>query len=245
MAWKADSLQGVLFTTPGAPQLDAQQLWSLATDSLPETVQRPADVPTSLSIASGLFEGHRLAVHSQLGRIDWMMNAQPQGTTFSEPPRIEKYQAASQQLRDLMIRALAAVRPVRTAFVGEFGRVFDTEASLIGFLTEQTGGVWFPEPAQDCIYQINVRKSYAGADDVLMNRLVTWSGSMYQMFTGVFPSIGMNPSLSPGHIVLAASLKIDANSHTVSDISANAPEIISANCAEVLAIAESGIKRLR
>jgi hypothetical protein len=245
MAWKADSLQGVLFTTPGAPQLDAQQLWSLATDSLPETVQRPATTPNSLSIASGAFRGYRLTVNSQLGRIDWILGPNPPAGLQTEPPGISDYDEASSQLNLILIRALASVRPVRIALVGEFGRVFESEDGLAAFLSEQTGGIWFPKPAQDCIYQINVRKKYAGSEELLMNRLVSWSGAMYHLFTGTFPGLGIQQELSPRQTVFAATLKVDVNSNTATDISAHASGIIEANRAELLAIAELGLGYLK
>jgi len=245
MDWKADSLQGVLFTTPGASQLDAQQLWSLLTDSLPENVQRPSTTPNSLSIATGPFKGNRLTVQSQLGRINWILSASPPVGMPTEPPRIENYEEVSGQLNEILESALASVRPVRVALVGEFGLVFSSEVELVSFLSEQTGGVWFPEPAQDCIYQINVRKAYAGLNDINMNRLVTWSGSMYQLFSGSISLGGISQNLTPSQVILAASLKIDINSHTSSDISKFAPDMIAAHRKEMLSIARSGLSYLK
>lgn len=251
MVWKADSLQGVLFTMPGAPQLDAQQLWAAVADSFPETVQRPSSTPNALTIAAGPWAGYNLRIQSQLGRIDWILNAVPPPTMTPEPPQIEDYGHGIEVVSDLMTRSLPHLQPIRAALVGELSRILSSEEEVSQFLNKETGGIWFPPPTQDCIYQVNARKQYAGDADVFMNRIVTWSGSSYQLFTAPFPMLGaaggvFNPAGFPAvHEGLAATLKIDVNSATAADISPNATEIIAANKNEIIAIAEQGLEYLR
>lgn len=251
MVWKADSLQGVLFTMPGVPQLDAQQMWGIVTDTLPENVQRPASTPNGLTIASGAYNGYNLRIQSQLGRIDWILNGRQSSSLNPEPPQIEDYDRGLGIVSDLMMRSLSRLQPIRVALVGELSKILPSDADVSAFLTEQTGGIWFPQPAQDCIYQVNARKHYAGDAEMLMNRIVTWSGSSYQLFTAPFPAPGIGPGMfSPAGFpvvqeVLAATLKIDINSATSEDISANVSGIIAANQAEISAIAKQGLAYLK
>lgn len=245
MTWKADSLQGVVFTLPGGSQLDAQQVWERITNTLPETVQRPAMNPAGLSVASGPYMGYRLTVQSQLGRIDCILNAAPPGGPSPEPPTISDYGQALQQLDEVLIRAISVVQPIRVAMVGEFGKQFESEEEVVQFLSQETGGVWFTPPAQDCIYQVNVRTNYPGDSGYQMNRLVTWSGALYAMVTTQLLSVGQASGMSTTKTISAASLKIDVNSNTSSDIQPHASEMIKANSAELLAISGIGIQRLR
>jgi hypothetical protein len=246
MAWKADSLQGVLFTVPGLPQLDAQQVWSLVADGLPETVQRPAATPNGLSIAQGPFRDHHLTVHSQLGRIDFILHALPPQTPSDIPPQIADYEGAAGLIGEMLIRSVPRARPIRLAMVGEFGKAFPLERDVSNYLSEQTGGIWFPLPATDAIYQVNARKYYAGSAEIAMNRIVTWSGSTYQTFMATFNTgPGMPAGFATPKQVYAASLKIDVNSHTSDDISAFAEEIVRVNHAEMSAITKQGLAYLR
>lgn len=244
MTWKADNIQGVIFTLPGAAQLDAQQVWEHIIKTLPETVQRPAMNPAGLSVASGPYLGFRLSVQSQLGRIDCILNAAPSIGPSPEPPTISDYGQALQQLDELLTRAISVVPPIRVATVAEFGRHFPSELEVVEFLSKETGGVWFAPPAQDCIYQINVRSGYPGDTGYQMNRLVTWSGALYAMVTAQLLNAGQTSGMSTTKTISAASLKIDVNSDTSFDIQSNASEMIKANSAEVLAIAAAGIRRL-
>lgn len=245
MSWKADSLQGVLFTTPGTSQLDAQQVWEIVADGLPENVQRPAAVPNALSIAAGAYRGYRLIVQSQLGRVDWILNAVPPPTPPEGPPQIDSYEEASSLIGEMLLRSVDKIAPTRLALVGEFGRSFNADDEVSDFLSVQTGGMWFPQPTQDAIYQVNARKAYAGDESLLMNRIVTWSGSTYHLYMAQMPSNSGFGGMMPMREVRSASLKVDVNSATSHDLTVQAESIVSANRSELIAIAQQGLSYLK
>lgn len=242
MPWQADSFQGAIFTKPGEIQPDAQQVWTATTGSLPETVQRPASTPNGLSVASGAHEGFRLVIQSQLGRIDFILSAVPAPTP--DPPRIDDIERAGNLLSVLLKSASLSVVPIRTAYVCELAESYDSEDEVLAALESMIGGIRLSKPVQDCIYQINRQKLYDAESKYTMNRISTWSGAYYQMFTASFLSGGVPNAFLPATTRWAACLKVDVNSATSDDIRATFNQMVDENLNEVKAIVRAGISHL-
>jgi hypothetical protein len=141
MAWKADLVQGVLFTLPSTPQIDALEAWRSAFgDRQPEAFNRPPN-PLQRSQAEGTFASLRLVIGAQLGRVDVSANPPQSTEPMVEPPQIEDVPAAVEEVTRVLTFLCAKSRIVRVGLVGALSQSFKSNDEVVKRLAEETGGV--------------------------------------------------------------------------------------------------------
>src|SRR5205085_2551209 len=106
------------------------------------------------------------------------------------PTRIKDVAGASQILCDILRTALSISRVARIAMVCNLGETHGSDESASQRLSELTGGIWFPTPPLDAIYQFNRRRPYKCEARHTMNRVVSWSAGSLQLVRGEFSSFG-------------------------------------------------------
>lgn len=244
MVWKADLIQGVLFPVPTLPQIDALEAWQLAFEDQPEAFRRPPN-PLQLSQAEGTSAGVRMTISAQFGRLDVNATPLPPTAPTQEAVQIEDLSAAAEEVTRVLISLCHKVKIVRAALVGNLSQSLNTDAEVVARLVEETGGVWFPHPPLDSLYQLNVRRQYNVPDKLGMNRVLTWSAGFRQIVTMPIDQASTVSQLPIIKSTPLISFKIDVNSATASDITEQRTLIFSENKEEFLILQAEGLRRLQ
>jgi hypothetical protein len=240
MVWKADVVQGVLFTVPSERQIDALDAWQTAfKGESPEGFRRPPN-PILPSHAEGASAGVRITITSLLGRLDVVATPPAPTAVIKDRSQIEDLVGTTEEVTRILLALTDKVKIVRAGLVGNLSQSVGNEQAVAARLTEVTGA-WFPSPALDALYQVNVRRSYENLGRYEMNRVLTWSAGVYQVLTG---QIGISPPVLQQSTPIV-SLRIDVNSAPADGISEYVKLIMADNRNELLLLCEQGMERVR
>ncbi len=240
MDLQADSVQGVLFLTPGQQQDDALKLWEhLFPGDSPDGFQRANPSPSLLSTALGERTGHRVMVNAQVGRIDIILNQSPAIVDLSgSPPRIADVPAAARRMGELMKLMAGRLKVLRIALVLDLAKTVSPgveTAELLHFLP----GYPFPKNVTDVSVQFNSRKTFESVPNIDMNRLCVWT-------TGQIGFIQSQPVQGTGMMIMSpvVNVRVDVNSAPEArpPVDSVTP-IIDEILAESLEIYAEGLKR--
>lgn len=245
MAWKADQLQGVIFPIPGSPQIDALGAWKIITSDAPfDSFNRAVNTPFAQSQAEGSFGDYQLTVAAQLGRVTLVLSGkQPEQPTPTEPILVNDVDDAASVISRALRALLPSAPPVRISLVAMLNEIVSDHSVSARRLTELTGGVWFPDPAVDSIYQVNIRRVYSESSHI-MNRVVTWGAATLQTMSAIAGPQGF-PNLVTGAETPVVTLKLDINSATAVPLEDSATGMVEDNLIEFGFLSRDAIGRLR
>lgn len=242
MDLKADSVQGVLFLTPGQQQVSAHQLWErvIPGDS-PDNFQRAVNSPNLMSTASGERDGRYMTIAVQVGRIDITLSAPMTrvDSTSVFPPRIDDVQSAAERIAKLMKSCSDGSNIIRLAIVLDLAKTV-TNGTESTELSRYLPNVSLPPGAIDVNIQFNVRGEFPSLPGAQMNRLCSWNAGQLGFFQA-FPIHGSNLVVTSGFV----GVKIDVNSAPeVLPPAGKAGDLIEDLLRESLAIYLQGSSRL-
>jgi hypothetical protein len=242
MSFQADSIQGVIFVTPGSSQEDALKLWDhVFPGDTPDGFNRNTSLPSLQSSATGMRAGYSVTVTAQVGRIDLVLGGQlqPGISPFAGPPRIADVEGSAKVVAHYLQQLLPFTSAIRMAMVLELGQTIEpgSEATV---LQETAPQVPFPPGSTDLQFQFNKRRNFVCAPELQMNRLYNLNSGIFQFFSaGLGTKPGMT-SLSTPYV----GMKIDVNSAQESVLPGDkAAAVADELLAEVMAILNEGFER--
>jgi hypothetical protein len=240
MDLQADSVQGVLFLTPGQPQVDALKLWDrLFPGDSPDGFQRASPSPSLESSAAGERKGHRVAVSTQVGRIDLTITKAGLNTPEKGPPRVSDVLGAAERMAGLLKAMAKGNGVVRIALVVELGKTVP-RGSEGKELLQLLKGFPFPANAMDIVVQFNSRTTSKVEPLVEINRLCTFS-SGHAGFVTNSPGVGSGVVLMTYYV----GLKIDVNTAPETRFSGhNVDSIVDNLLSESRSIYQNGLTPL-
>jgi hypothetical protein len=192
MAWCADGIQAVLFTTPGLQHPDALKVWNWLFDGeSPDNFQRGQPGPNQISNASAVRGLYNIVATSQFGRIT--ISAHASEAPGDGPPQIKDYEAALDEVAKLTRNVVDRIESNRLGLTLNMSQL--TEAEGINEQMEKlTGGIKFPPSSTDLVYQFNQKTQLDFPKSVEINRICTWLTGAHQYFT--MPTFGGVPTAS-------------------------------------------------
>lgn len=169
--------ESVRFSLLGAPD-GGKIAWSSLTGHQPDSVtNRPGQ---QLSIEEGTWEGARLVVTGQPGRIDIVLSAAPK--EFSSAPDLGSFAEISLKFENLLKKAQFP-SVVRLAF-GATANIFPGSVEDSNLLFRQlVPELSFDNDVSDIMIQLNKSKKFPKLSGLVMNRLTKWSQLITQTVT--------------------------------------------------------------
>ncbi|WP_332846356.1 hypothetical protein [Pseudomonas lactucae] len=200
--WKTESLRLSLLGIADGSKLS----WKSIVGHEPESqTSRPAQ---SVTIEEGPFEGGKLTVTSQPGRLDVTLSAIPVDPMSS--PTLGKFEEVSKNFEYHVsrIRLPAATRLAMGAtmhvFVGDLRESAELFKTLVG--------IDFGPDASDLSVQVNRPKKFPKIGGLVMNRLSKWSQLVHQ---SIQYQVGDAVTATQEHVI---QLELDFNTHPQSKL---------------------------
>jgi hypothetical protein len=186
MLWQAEVVQAVIFSQPGVAQPEALALWTdLFGPEGPDSFQRMAQNPAAATTAAGIKEGASVAISSQVGRVDIIiqgadraLSALPGSAATPEPVYVDDFSKAAERVSRYAGKLSEKFKTIRLAVVLSLVTTSEGESAMI---IAEHAGVPFPKGSTDAMYQFNVRSKMKCAPDVSINRLVNWTAGQMQL----------------------------------------------------------------
>ncbi len=222
--WEAGSLRATTFILPGAEVAGTESWWGKVVGEGPEeTTSRPRAGQLQ---QVGVFEGKRLALVIQPGRVDWNFLV-ALGSPDEVPERLLTMGPFPHALDPFLKVALKWLDICPAATRLAFGAVL-----LRPVADRQTGHTELsrllpsipidPSNSSDFLYQINrPRMSASGVGGLKINRLTKWS-VMQAGFVQLAVGAELGATLSSGPLQFGCRLELDIN--TAAELSGEIPK---------------------
>lgn len=215
--WEAERLRATTFILPGAEVAGMPSWWKQVVEEEPEQVlTRPR---AGQMQQMGVFEGKRLALVAQPGRVDWNLLA-----TMGSPdesveglPTLGPFSNTLESFLKVVKRWLDLCPPViRLAFGAILVRpVADLQSGYTELSQSLPNVVLDPPNSSDFLYQINRPRMSTSGIELKLNRLTKWS-VMQAGFIEFALGADMGATLASGPRQFACRLELDINTAAAS-----------------------------
>jgi hypothetical protein len=221
--WQVEAIRLTGFPLP-LSEIDPSGWWVNVVGEPPETESSRPKV--GLYKREGSFDGKRLALDVQLGRVDWTLG--PLAETSGMPPEtlpvIGPFDSALSAFVPLMHNWLGLAVPMtRLAFGAVLAQpVSDRKAGYLKIAAYLPSIRLDPETSSDFFYQINrPRDSKSGISGLRINRLTKWSVLLFQTL-GV--SLEKTQMRTTGYGVTETACRLELDINTLPEFSQPLPQ---------------------
>lgn len=208
-AWQVASMRFTAFSSEVVP-LERLPWWDDVVGVPPEAVvSRPK---TGQSQAQGEFEGRRLTLQIQPGRVEWSLNPPAKAAEDPGLPLLGPFPEVLASLSKVVTAWLPQAPAVtRVAFGAARMQQVETVRSGYVLVTKYLRSVAIdPDGSSDLLYQINrPRPSVTGIEGLRMNRLTKWSVQVGQLVIMTLGTEGIATRITSEDVVCRLDLDIN------------------------------------